>query len=562
MTARGVPTALATIEAELVAPGGLFALEETEVRGQRMVAFSGRLHSLREAVVTSQALGDAEYLVFREGDGRRTLTFGQHARAVASVAAALRDRHGIRPGDRVAILAANSPEWIVAFWAIVSLGAIAVGLNGWWVGPEIEHALGDCEPTLLLIDRPRLARLEGRRPGMPTVVIEEAFDELWEHDLDATLPDIPIDEDDPAVILYTSGTTGRPKGAINTHRNMLAAVSLSFFHGARMAMLTPSPAGTPTTRPLVTYPLFHVSGLHMAAVAYLVGGVGSVWAPGRFDPERVMQLIEEERITHWSYTPTMLHRVITHPALGRYDLSTLRSGGGGGSSFSPALQQRAKEVLPNLRGSMGVGYGQTECAALATLNSGGELNEFPDSAGRPLPTVQIEIRDEDGKPVPEGVEGEIHLRGPMVMPGYWQRPDATAETILPGGWLRTGDIGRMDGGRLYLASRKRDLIIRGGENIYPVEIEQRLEEHPDVAEAAVIPVDDEDLGQEVKAVVVASPGATIDVDDLADFCKQALAHFKVPAYWEVRAEPLPRNASGKVVKQVLLDAEPMQFVEE
>ncbi len=557
-----VPDALARIEADLTAPGGMFEIVDDVVLGEQMPVFANRLRSLRDAVVSSIDFGDAEYLIFSDGDARRVVTFREHARAVASVAAALRDRCGVGPGDRVAILAANCPEWIVTFWAAVSLGATAVGLNGWWVGPEIRYGIEDSAPKVLVADAKRLARLEGADPGVPTIVIEDDFSELWGYDLDAALPDVPIDEDDPALILYTSGTTGRPKGAINTHRNVAAAVSLSFFHGVRMAMLLPpQPHAAPACQ-LVNAPLFHVSGLHMAAVAYLVGGVRSVWSVGRFDPVTVMRVIEQERVTHWSYTATMLHRVVSHPAVGDYDLSSLRSGGGGGSTFSPALQRRAKELLPNLGSTMGVGYGQTECAALATLNSGDELNRFPESAGRPLPTVALEIRDALGQPVPDGAEGEIHLRGPMVMPGYWRRPEATAEVIGPGRWLNTGDLGRMVDGRLYLASRQRDLIIRGGENIYPVEIENRLEAHPAVAEVAVIGVDHDELGHQVKAVVVPMPGTKLDADDLTAWCAAGLAYFKVPALWEIRTEPLPRNASGKVVKSVLLDAEPLQFVEE
>ncbi len=560
--AVGVPEALAEIEADLVAPGGLFEMVEDDVLGERMSVFKHRMPHLREAVTTSVGFGDREYLVFSDGDARRVITFQEHARAVASVAAALRDRYGVGPGDRVAILAANCPEWIVTFWATISLGAIAVGLNGWWVGPEIRYGIEDSDPLVLVADAKRLARLEGEDPGVPTIVIEDDFEAIWSYDLEAMLPNVPIGEDDPAVILYTSGTTGRPKGAVNSHRNVIAALGLSFFHGARMAILNPAdPDGLPACQ-LVSSPLFHVSGLHMTAVAYLVGGVRSIWTVGKFDPETIMRLIEREQITHWSYTATMLHRVVSHPALDQYDLTSLRSGGGGGSTFSPALQRRAKEALPNLGATMGVGYGQTECAALATLNSGEELNRFPESAGRPLPTVQLEIRDADGAVLPEGEEGEIHVRGPMVMPGYWRRPEATAEVIGAGHWLRTGDIGRMEGGRLYLASRRRDLIIRGGENVYPVEIENRIEAHPGVAEVAVIPVEHEELGQEVRAVVVPVAGTELTANALEAWCAEGLSYFKVPAHWDIRTEPLPRNASGKVVKQVLLDGAPLQFVEE
>ncbi len=565
MEAIGIPDGMSELEARLVGPGGFFEVTEELVGGTPMTVFANRLPHLRAALEASANFADAPYVVFADRGTRRIVTHPEHRRAVASVARVLRDDYGVRPGDRVAILAANCPEWIVSFWAAVSLGAIAVGLNGWWVGDEIRYGIADCDPAVLIADRKRLERLDGEDTGVPTIVIEDHFDPIWHAHPDAVLPDQPIAEDDPALILYTSGTTGRPKGAVNTHRNVIAAIGMSFFHGARLAMLrppAPDAAPPPPVRQLVTYPLFHVSGLHMGAIAFMISGIQSVWTLGRFDPELVMELIQDEGITGWSYTPTMLHRVVTHPRLAEFDLSGLRNGGGGGAAFSPALLEQARAAIPNLRGVMGVGYGQTECAALATVNAGEELVAFPESAGRPLPTVQIEIRDADGAPAPEGEDGEIFLRGPMVMPGYWRRPDATAEVISAGGWLRTGDLGRMEGGRLYLATRKRDLILRGGENVYPMEIENRLEAHPAVREVAVIGVDDEDLGQDVKAVVVPEPGMTIDTEELAAFCAEALAYYKVPRHWEVRSEPLPRNALGKVVKAVLADSAELHFAEE
>ncbi len=562
--AATVPDAVASLEAQLTGPGGFFEVGTEEVGGEPMEVFVRRLPHLRAALEASAAFGDRDYFVFADGEQRRAVTHAEHLRAVASFARVLREEYGVGPGDRVAILGANSPEWIVTFWAAVSLGAIAVGLNGWWVADEIKYGLADCTPTVLVVDRKRLDRLEGEDPGVPTIVMEDDFERIWHAHPDAALPDQPIAEDDPAIILYTSGTTGRPKGAINTHRNVIAAIGMSFFHGARQAMLKadPSAPAPPPVCQLVTYPLFHVSGLHMGAVAFMISGIRSVWTLGRFDPEVVMTLIQDEGITGWSYTTTMLHRVVHHPRIGEFDLSGLRNGGGGGSAFSPALLERARTVIPNLRGSMGVGYGQTECAALATVNAGDELLAFPESAGRPLPTVQLEIRGDDGSALPEGEDGEIFLRGPMVMPGYWGRPEETAATILPGGWLRTGDIGRMEGGRLFLATRKRDLILRGGENVYPIEIENRLEAHPAVAEVAVIGVDHESLGQEVGAVVVPRPGVDVEPEELAAFCAATLAYFKVPTRWIVRTEPLPRNATGKVVKAVLLEQDTLQFEED
>lgn len=558
-----VPDDLRRIEAQLLGPGGPFEVVEEDVVGERMEVVKHRARSLRELLVASAGFGDAEYAGFTaDGVGWRRFTFAEHARLVASTAAVLREEFGVGPGDRVAILAANGPEWIVTFWAAVSLGAIAVGLNGWWTAPEIRYGLDDCEPRLLVADRRRRERLAGADVGVPTVEIESGFDALWHHDPTAELPDVPLAEDDPAVILYTSGTTGRPKGAINTHRNVIAFLTMNFFSGARSMMLDPPAPGLPPSCSMVTSPLFHVSGLHAAAVMAVATGMRTVWLTGRFDPVVAMRVIESERVTAWGFTGTVLHRFVHHPDIGKYDLSSLRTLGGGGSPIAPSLAARAKSVLPQLRFAMSIGYGSTETAALLTSNIGAEYDAHPDSVGRPYPTVEIEIRDAEGNTLPEGEEGEVCARGPMIMPGYWRRPEATAEAFWPHRWLRTGDIGRIVDGRLYLSSRKRDLIFRGGENVYPVEIEQRLEEHPGVLEAAVVGVDHPELGQEVKAYVVPVPGAVLSPDDLAGWCASHLAYYKVPAHWEIREDPLPRTATGKVVKAALDDAGAYGFIEE
>ena len=558
----GVPPEVFEIEAKLTAPGGLFELEEAEVLGNRMLVFKNRTPTLRAHLERSVGFGDREYVAFTDGTTWRRFTFAQHERLVASTAAALRDIYDVKKGDRVAILGANSPEWIITFWATVSLGAIAVGLNGWWTGPEVRYGVDDCEPALLVADARRLARLEGADPGVPVVEMETGFESLVAYAPGAPLPDEAIDEDDPAVILYTSGTTGRPKGAINTHRNVNSMLQLNLFSGTRSAMLNPPPPDLPPNLALVTSPLFHVSALNAACCMYLGLGLSSIWLVGRFDPVVVMRLIESERITSWGFTGTVLHRVVHHPDAGKYDLSSLRTLGGGGSPISVALLERSKEVFPNVRGSMAVGYGLTESSALAATNSGMELELFPESVGRTPPTVSLEIRGPDGEVLADGEEGEIYVRGPIIMPGYWRRPEATAEAITPDGWLRTGDIGRVIEGRLYVSARRRDLILRGGENVYPVEIEHRLQEHPDVAEAAVVGVDHPELGQDIRAIVVARPGADLDVEDLRTFCAESLAYYKVPSHWEVRSEPLPRNATGKLLRNVLTGDAALDFVEE
>ncbi len=554
---------MAAVEAQLLAPGAPFELAEEEVLGERVRVFVNRPRSLRDVLLRAREFPDAEYLVFHEEARERRYTFGEHERLVASAAAALHDRYGVGPGDRVAILAANCPEWVISFWAAVSSGAICVGLNGWWTENEIQYAVDHCRPKVVIADRKRANRIEGDL-GVPVVVVEDDFEELLGAYPDAVLPDRPIAENDPAIILYTSGTTGRAKGVVHTHGNVTNMVMVSFFHGARLMMANPKQDELPQLANciLVTSPLFHVSGLHCAAVTALAGGAKTVWPMGRFDAETVLGLIEREKVTGWGYTATMLHRVVSHPDVERFDLSSFRSVGGGGSPIPSPLIDKARNLFPQCSHTMGVGYGLTEGTAFGTLNAGEELVEDPSSVGRPVPVVDIEIRNEQDERLPEGQEGEIHIRGPLVMREYWDDPEATRTVIKSGRWLNTGDVGRIENGRLYIASRKRDLILRGGENVYPFEIEQRLEAHPDVAEAAVIGVDHEDLGQEVKAIVVFEPGRQVDSASLQQWVAETLAYYKVPTLWETRNAPLPRNATGKVLKNALRQRQDSMFIEE
>jgi acyl-CoA synthetase (AMP-forming)/AMP-acid ligase II len=553
---------LSEIEARLLAAGAPFETTQEPVLGETMPVFKQRARSLVELLAVSRAHGDAEYLVC---DGER-VSYAEHVGRVASVAKAMHERFGVERGDRVAILAANGPEWITSYWAALSLGAIAVGLNAWWSGDEIAYGLADCEPRLLVADGKRLARLGSSAP-VPVVEIESEFAKLRDYDPGAELPRVAIEEDDPATILYTSGTTGRPKGAVNTHRGILTFVRASLFHGARILMHAAArgavPAGPqPATCMFVNTPLFHVSGLYSGAVIPLATGIKTVWTRRRFDPAHVMHTIESERVTNWGPMGTMVHRLARHPDLGRHDLSSVRNVGSGGAPIGPELLRLMRDVFPNARASVGVGYGLTESTSGIAMIFGEELEERPGSVGRALPTVAIEIRDEEGRAVPEGVEGEIHVRGPQVMREYWRRPRESAESILPGRWLRTGDWGRLEQGYLYVNSRKRDLILRGGENVYPAEIEQCLEAHPGVREAAVLGVDHPELGQEVKAIVVPAEGAAPDPRELKNFVRERLAYFKVPAHVELRASALPRNAAGKVLKHLLRDGGESPFLEE
>ncbi len=552
------------LRARLTGPGAPFEIIEGTVLGERMRVFKTRPRSLRELLVASAAHGEKEYLV----QGDRRISYAAHLKQVASVAAALRERYGIGKGDRVAVLAENRVEWPLAFWATQCLGGITAALNGWWTADEIAYGIADSEPKLLIADRKRLER--AGKLGLPVLEIESGFAELLSHAPGAALPDVPIDEDDPSVILYTSGTTGRPKGALASQRSIIGFVQTTTLAGAEsvlgdvMAGRTklPDPANRPQTVFLATPPMFHLSGLYANIVLQLSLGGKLVIRPGRFDPEALLQLIEQERITAWAALGSTGPRVATHPSLSKYDLSSVENVGFGGAPTTEAVQELMRRAFPNAKSSLGIGYGSSESVSTAATIRGADYDAHPTSTGRPVATVELEIRDPDGKALPEGVEGEIHIRSPYVMLGYWRKPDATSETIKPGRWLATGDIGRLEAGLLYINSRARDMILRNAENVYPAEIENRLEKHRAVREAAVYGVDHAEWGQEVKAVIVPEPGTTPDLRELARFCAETLAAYKVPTAWEIRSEPLPRNPSGKILKNVLAGQAESTFVED
>jgi len=545
------------IRAALTAPGAPFEVVQEAVLGARLPVFRQRPRSLREMLTSSAAHGEREYLVHNS----RRISYAQHLALVASVAAGLRQRHGIGPGDRVAILAANCAEWPIAFWALTSLGAIAVALNGWWTADETAYALQDSEPALLIGDRKRLTRLSeaGRNPGVPVLAIESGFAALEQHAPGAALPSQEIGEDDPAVILYTSGTTGRPKGAVASQRGVVGFAQCAIASAAEGAMIearqnaqradAPQIERTPPST-LATAPMFHVSGLYAGIVMYLFLGGKLVIHGGRFDPGAVLALIERERVTSFNALGGMGPRIAHHPGLANFNLSSVAHVGFGGAPASGAVQQMLRNAFPNAQ-SQGIGYGSSETVSVPATFQGADFRAHPEASGRIAINHQVQIRNAEGAALPDGAEGEIFVRSAYLMREYWRRPKDTAAVLGPDRWLATGDIGRMENGLLYINSRARDLILRNAENVYPVEIENRLEAHPQVREAAVHGVPHPEWGQAVKAVVVAAPGAAPDAESLAAWCGEILAPFKVPSEWEFRSEPLPRNPAGKVLKQVL-----------
>jgi long-chain acyl-CoA synthetase len=555
---------VAEIEAELIAPGGAFEITEEEVLGERIPVFKQRNRSLREIFDQSINHADNEYIVC---EGQR-YSFAQHHALVCSVAQSLQHKYDVKKGDRVAILADNHPQWIITFWATVSIGAICVGLNGWWSREEISVALRDAQPKLLVGDRKRLARIAKDDPQSPveypiecpTVCIEDDFESLHQATV-SSLPDCEIAEDDPALILYTSGTTGSAKGALISHRALITFMSSAVFSGFRMMMMeleagkSSGNAALPHCG-LFSAPLFHLSGLFTGVVTSLAVGMKTVWTLGPFDPKKVLALIEKEKVTTWPSLGSMAAQVLDHPSFDQFDVSSVSRLGSGGAPTSPALQARMTGSFSGTGGHMALGYGLTESAGVGTHNWGELLAQHPNSVGRVFPAIQMSIRDQDNRALPNGQQGEICIRGSCVMLEYWRRPEATAAAIAPGRWLRTGDIGYFEGEFLYINTRARDLILRNAENIYPVEVEHCLEMHPAVAEAAVFGVTHGAWGQAVKASVVVASGSEIDEAQLRDFCRTKIAAFKIPSQWDFRSASLPRNAAGKVQKNVLAgDAE-------
>ena len=544
---------------ELTAPGAPFEVVVEDVRGVPLPVFAHRHRNLRDLLESSVRHGEADYFTL----GAETLTFANNLARSASVATALRDRYGIRKGDRVAIFSANRPDYAVVFWAAVSAGAIVTAYNGWWTVDEVRHATDLTSPAIVFGDQRRLERVAHIDLGAPIVEFGAEFDALACAAPTAALPDVAIDEDDPAVILFTSGTTGRAKGAVVSHRGLVGFVQVTFCNGAVKARaaqlegLSPPPAPAGPTVTLMTSPMFHVSGLFAGVILGLASGMRLVLREGRFDEEDVLRIIERERITSWAPVGGLGMRMIDHPRFADYDTSSIRMISFGGGPTSPASRAKIQRAFPSIGNNMANGYGSSETVAAVSSNSGAEYDAMPESAGRINPTCEVEIWDERDQPLPDGVEGEVHARSAYNMLGYWNDAEATRKTLKTGGWLATGDIGRIEQGMLTINSRARDMIIRGGENIYPIEVERRLDAYAGVAESAVVGVDHPVLGQEVKAIVVPVAGTDLDTDDfdtedLARWVGETLAPYKIPTLWERRTEALPRNASGKVLKTVLI----------
>ncbi len=520
----------------LMGPGTPFEMELEQVGQRRLDVFVRRPRSLRQMLdETVASRPDLPFLVAPD----RSWTFSEGQAEIDAIAALLADEYAIGRGDRVAIVAANSPEYGLVMWATLSLGAVVSSLNGWWTAPELEHGIELSSPKLIAGDAPRLARLEDAAvpPHVPVRRLDELRAAAMARPATSHAPSAEVVEDDPAVILFTSGTTGRAKGATLSHRNIINFVMTGKLGTALGEMFVPATAGAqPAT--LLASPMFHVSG--MLGIFMSGGGLGAKLVfppPGRWDPTAYLELTERHGISTWSGVPTQFWRLLRHEHLDDYDLRCVTTVGSGGAPFPPELVRALTERMP--WATLSNGYGMSETVGIGTRVVGPTMVAHPDSVGPANIGTEVEIRDVGGGPVlSEGEVGEIYLRSPSVFLGYWDNQAATSACLDAEGWYRTGDFGRIQDGMLYLDSRMRDMVLRGGENIYPIEIEHRLVEHPEIDDAAVIGVDHPELGQEVKAFVVRSPGSDPHASGRCkEWAARSLAAFKVPAHVEFRTEP-------------------------
>lgn len=528
----------------------------------------------------SAQFADRPYIVFED----ETITYGEAHAIVRSLAHYLVNEHGVGPNDRVAIAMRNYPEWALAYWATIVVGASAVGVNAWWTASELEYALNDSRPKVLIADDERLERvlevLPAVRAEAPLHIISvrserELPDDAsrWDDHVVVSgapddLPPAEIAPDDDICIFYTSGTTGFPKGAQLTHRGSVHNVLHLAFANTVASMATAKlaandqPDSAAPAKPgesnegdepsqaviMVPTPLFHVTANNCVLHPATISG-GKMVMMYRWDTARAIELIEREGVNMFTGVPTMAREMLAHPDWQTRDTSSLAALGGGGAAIQPDLVEKIDNTPGNVKPA--TGYGLTETSGVITAVSNDFFSARPTSAGLVMPTFEYRVLDADGNEAPTGERGELCVKGPAVVKGYINRPEATAEAIRDG-WFRTGDIVYIDEDEfVHIVDRVKDMVLRGGENVYCAEVEAAIYEHPDVAEAAVFGVPDDRLGETVGAAIYLAEGATLDESELAAHLAPLIAKFKRPEHVWFVDEPIPQNANGKFVKRQL-----------
>ncbi|SCZ03748.1 Acyl-CoA synthetase (AMP-forming)/AMP-acid ligase II [Streptomyces sp. 136MFCol5.1] len=553
----GASSAADRIEAALTGPGAPFAVVRLQDGPQAgVLVYADGPRTLREFVETTWAFGDQPFLIAAEG----SYSYAEFFAAASALACRLTEVYGLRPGDRAVVAMRNHPEWQIAFWAAQLAGLVAVPLNAWWTEDEFTYALDDCGPRVLLVDGERLPRVSawaektearlvvfhGRAGEVPQGA--ERYEDLPAPDPLAAPPEVEIRPEDYATIIYTSGTTGRPKGAVATHLAQVGAALNPRFHATASALrrgIIPGQGPAPVT--LMTFPFFHVAAFTSFYSAMAAGG--ALVLMRKWDDEEALRLIREHGVTHYAGVPATALELLAAAERAGDELASLQMLNTGGAAAPPDLVGRltarfGERIEPRN------GYGLTETCGGVLANFGADYRLHPGSVGRPTPTTEVRIAGPAGEALPEGEVGELWLRGQSLVRGYWRDEAATAEAFTDG-WFRTGDLALVRDGRVSVVDRLKDMVIRGGENVYCVEVEAVLHDHPDVEDAAVLGVAHPVLGEEVAAVVRLRPGATVTPDELRAHVGRTLAAFKVPAHVLVREEPLPRNPTGKILKREL-----------
>ncbi len=551
----------------LTGPGSPLEMTTVEIAGIPTRVYKETPPNLRFVFDKGREWGDREFIVYED----ERLTYADHYRAATALGRALMEKYGVKKGDRVALIMRNFPEWSLAFWAATAIGAVIVPINAWGTGPELEYAISDSGSKVVIVDHERLDRL---RPHVKNLALEgliatrtpadelgvaEALEDIvgkpgeYAKLPDDELPDPGLEPEDNATIFYTSGTTGKPKGALGTHRNICnnllnaaAGQARSFLRRGEMPP-APDPEG-PQRVMLLSVPLFHATGCHSILVPNYFSG-GKLVIIHKWNPEHALELIDRERVTTFGGVPAMVWQVLESPMFDKFDTSSVEGIGYGGAPSAPDLVKRIKQQFPKVHPSNG--YGLTETSSITTQNLAEDYVAKPDSAGPCVPTCDLRVVDENGKDVPAGQVGELWIKGPNIVKGYWNKPEAT-EKSFENGWFKSGDLVRMDEeGFVYILDRAKDMLIRGGENIYCVEVEDALYAHPAVMDAAVVAIPHKVLGEEVGAVVQVAPGKQVTEDELREHVGKLLAAFKVPKKIELRHDPLPRNPNGKILKTEL-----------
>ena len=552
----------------LTAPGSPLEMETVVIRGRPTRTWKNAPPTLRDVFLAGRAHGDKVFLVL---DDER-VTFEDFARATLRLAAQL-VADGVEKGDRVAVVMRNLPEWPVAFFAASICGAIVTPLNAWWTGGELEYGLADSGAKILLCDNERLARIAPHLPDLPALEriyvtrgTEDALGDprevrlesiiggpkTWGTLADRALPAVHLAPEDDATIFYTSGTTGKPKGALGTHRNIVSNIMASASSAARSYLrrgeMPPAPdPDAPQKGTLLSVPFFHATGCHAILSPSLFSGA-KLALMRKWDVLEAMALIERERLTGAGGVPTIAWQILEHPERGRFDLSSLESVSYGGAPSAPEL---VRQIAKQFKAAPGNGWGMTETSATFTHHMAEDYEHRPDSCGPPVAVCDLQVRDPDGKVLGPGEVGELYGFGPNVVKEYWNKPEATAATFIDG-WVRTGDLARIDEeGFCFIIDRAKDMLIRGGENIYCVEVENALYEHPAIMDAALVGRPHRTLGEEPYAFVTLKPGMTATEDELRSFVAARLAAFKVPVAVSFSTQPLVRNANGKILKSEL-----------